>query len=401
MSCRVVYLLILPVIVLAFLASGCSTGASSRDEMLSRLMEDMDTGRSASSSAYSPVHERSVRKAYGSASDVKYRGSDNPDRPAMGLPSLDSVRKDYGSEISAGEPVEGENVATGHEPGKESKRRTAAFGLSGLTIQADSIVQVSVEEDTSLDGSYPVNEIGAIELGYIGPVILLNKSEAEAAAKIREVLVAREFRKASVSVKILRASYDKVQITGAVAAPGLIRIGAGDNISLNNALLRAGGLQASAKGAKIRIIRDGLLSAVGQELQGEEYSLVDADGKPSVPSVMLDNNDVARVFSSEVKASVMGGDKEVLVIGEVSRPGVYRFAGGEPCTIMHLIFKMGGLPPYANKKQITIKRVSDDGFEENIEVDAEKILKEGNPEDDVSLFNGDRVIIPARRLSLF
>ncbi len=394
MSSRSVFISVVFVSALTLLLSGCATGHDSREKILSRLLGDMDSD--ISRSTHTSRSDSYVNKRPPAGKRQGYRGSDSPDRPAAGLPSLDDVLGHDTASVDKGVASPDVNVKPGIRA--SSQMLTTA---SGLTIQPDSIVQVRVEEDASLNSSYPVNDIGAIDLGYIGPVILLNKSEVAAATKISEVLVAREFRKATVNVKILRASYDKVRISGAVGTPGLIRIGAGDSISLNNALLRAGGIQASAKGAKIRIIRDGLKSAVWHELPGKEYSLMDADGKPAVPDVMLDNNDVVRVFSSEVKAAIAGGDKEILVIGEVNKPGMYRFSSGEPCTIMHLVFKMGGLPPYANKKKIIIKRTGDDGFVEEIEVNAEDILKHGDPEADVQLENGDRVIVPARRISLF
>ena len=95
------------------------------------------------------------------------------------------------------------------------------------------------------------------------------------------------------------------------------------------------------------------------------------------------------------------GEKEVLALGEVKRKGIYRFSHAEPCTMMHLLFKMGGLPPYAKASAVRVIRVDADGFEQEFEVDAERILDEGNPADDFQLENGDRVIVPARRISLF
>jgi len=270
-----------------------------------------------------------------------------------------------------------------------------------LTIQPDCLLQVRVAEDSSLNGSYPVNKIGAIQLGYVGPVILYNKSETAAAAKIVEVLKAREFRNATVRVKILRASYDRVEVVGAVDRPGVIQIGAGDTISLNDALLRAGGLKASIRGAKVRIVRDGLLSAVAPALKGEEYSLVSEEGDPNVPRVLLKNNDVAFVYSIKAQARQEGGGKTILVLGEVKRKGLYHFNSTEPATIMHLIFKMGGLPQYANVKAIRIIRTSQDGFEEEIKINAKRILSTGDPTEDFQLENGDRVIVPGRPIGLF
>ena len=277
----------------------------------------------------------------------------------------------------------------------------AVVAEAALTIQPDCLVQVRVEEDSSLNGSYPVNKIGAIQLGYVGPVILYNKSEADAAAKIVEVLKTREFRNATVRVKILRASYDRVEVLGDVSRPGVIQIGAGDTVSLNDALIRAGGLQASVRGAKVRIVRDGLLTAVAPALKGEEYSLVSEDGEPNVPHVLLKNNDVAFVYSINAQARQEGGGKTILVLGEVNRKGLYHFNSSEPATLMHLIFKMGGLPQYANVKAIRVIRTSDDGYEEEIKVNAKSILATGDPDEDFQLENGDRVIVPEKGISLF
>lgn len=270
----------------------------------------------------------------------------------------------------------------------------------GLTIQPDCLVQIRIDEDPSLDGSYPVNDIGAVELGYIGPIILFNKTERESELKIGEVLRTRDFRKATVTVKIVRASYDKVQVAGAVNRAGLVRIGAGDTISLNDALLRAGGIKPSVRGAFVRIIRGGLTNAVSMALPGEEFSMVTPDDKPSVPDVALRNNDVAYVFSSSQReVPIEVSEKEIFIFGEMQ--GIQVFAGNEPCTIMHLMFKMGKLPPYANGKAIKIVRRQPDGSETEIEVNVEKLLKEGKPEDDVPLENRDRIIVPARRLQFF
>ncbi|MDI6775011.1 MAG: SLBB domain-containing protein [Verrucomicrobiota bacterium] len=272
---------------------------------------------------------------------------------------------------------------------------------SELTIQPDCVLQIGIAEDPALDGSYPVKETGAVELGYVGPIFLYNKTERAAEQKIRDVLESRAFRNATVSVKILRASYDKVQVSGAVNNPGPVRIGAGDAISLNDALLLAGGIRATARGAQVRIVKGGLTNAVAMDLEGEVLALATGEGRPSVPDVKLSNNDVAIVFSAQGKPIAAVGEKDIMVLGEVNRSGVYRFAGTEPCTMLHLILKMGGLPLYANKKAIRVLRLDQDGMEQEIKVDAEKILKEGRPEDDTPLENGDRVIVPARRISLF
>lgn len=296
-----------------------------------------------------------------------------PDRPVAGLPDIGGLKGEEGG------------LAGGTE----------------ITIQPDCVVQVTVVEDKSLDGNYPVNEIGAVDLGYVGPVILYNKTESGAEDKIRDVLKDRGFKSATVSVKIMRASYDKVLVVGAVNRAGQVKIGAGEAISLNDVLLRVGGLRTSVKGAMVRIVRSGLLTPFPTALEGEEYSLETEDGKPSIPDVRVRNNDVVNVFSGKAGAVEVGGEKEIIVLGEVGKPGLYRFAAGEACTMMHLAFKLGKLPMYANKKEIRIIRTREDGGKDEIVVDVEKIVTEGRAEDDVKLENGDRILVPARRLTIF
>jgi protein involved in polysaccharide export with SLBB domain len=274
-----------------------------------------------------------------------------------------------------------------------------------VTIQPDSVLQVAVLEDSGLDGSYHVNEISAIQLGYVGPVFLNEMTEEQAAIKIKEVLENRFFNRATVNVRILKASYDKVSLQGLVANSGIIKIGSGDRISLNDALLRVGNVTSAIKGTRIRIVRGGLVRAVSASEDGEIYSLLDEDGKPRVPDVHLWNNDVAYVYTGSSKKNgskaVREGPKNILVLGEVNRQGFYKFPGSASCTLMTLIFKMNGFPTYANTKKIRIIRRTSDGDEEEMIIDASRILDEGDPDEDIGLENGDRIIVPARKLSLF
>jgi protein involved in polysaccharide export with SLBB domain len=304
-----------------------------------------------------------------SAAGVKDAGPDAPESPVGGLPPLSAV-----------EPL---------------------ANSGALTIQKDSVVSVTVKEDGALNGSYPVNGVGAIGFGYIGPVILLNKTAREAQAKIKEVLESRSFKTATVSVEIQRASYDNILVTGSVVTPGLIQIGAGDSMSLNDALLRANGVSVPVASARIRVVRGGRLTAIAPALSGETYKLVSDTGEPSVPVVALRNNDVVYVSSEEAVAAKSENAVTVLVLGEVKRPGFYTFAGKEQATVMNLIFMMGGLPPYANDKAIRVIRKDREGRDAEFAVNARRVMADGDPELDVPLEKGDRIIVPARSFTLF
>ncbi len=166
-----------------------------------------------------------------------------------------------------------------------------------------------------------------------------------------------------------------------------------------------GNFTTSIKGARVRVVRGGLLRADSASVNGEIYELLDENDEPEIPDVSLWNNDVAYVYTSagtgDQPSVVEEGEKEILVLGEVNRQGIYRFNGASPCTMMHLIFKMGGFPTYADKENVKIIRPNSDGGEDEIIIDVSKILDEGDPNEDVRLENGDRVIIPERKLSWF
>lgn len=356
------FLLLFLIGVIAFCGSSCATKRNLAAEQYLAALEASDTVESA---------------------DNIPAGPDVPDVPMTGLPPAPSD----GATVGGSDP-DGENI----------------------TIQPDCLLMINVAEDPSLDGSYTVNNLGAVQLKYVGPVFLFNKTEREAARKIEEVLKTRNFSKATVKVRILRASYDKVKIVGSINKPGIIQIGAGDSISLNDLLLRAGGLNEPANKVKVSVVKDGLQSPLAYSLPGEDYYLVDDEGTPKVPSLRLRNNDLVRVIvGGRVKASDVDGvesettiaPKTILLLGEVRRKGFITFSPKENATMMNLIFKIGSLPPYAKDKAIRVIRKNDAGEDVEFVVNARQIMKDGNPEHDFPLQDGDRIIVPARRISLF
>ncbi|OVE74384.1 hypothetical protein BVX94_00520 [bacterium B17] len=336
------------------LISGCmfmQGCASSRSADIDRLIREMETEDILAWNTDSRT-----------ARTTPKRRLDSPDSADIGLPPLNIKR------TSPAEPI---------------IRNYSPEDLE-VTIQPGCLVRVGVKEDSELDGNYEVNDIGAISLGYIGPIILQNKNAMEAAKKITAILTRRDFRRATVAVKIVRPSYDRVYIGGGVNSPGEITIGSGDTITLNDALLRADGIVASVKGARVRIISGGLTNAMAYAAKGTLYSLVNKNGKAVVPHIVLKNNDVAVVLSTSSGAVTGGGEKEITVLGEVKKPGVFKFANGEPCTIMHLMFKVGEMPIFANRKEVKIFRKNSRGHEEEIVVNVEKIMDKGQVDEDVA-----------------
>lgn len=280
------------------------------------------------------------------------------------------------------------------------------------TIQPDSVLWVSVSEDPSLNGRYMVNDASAIDFGYVGLVFLTDMGVAQAEAELKRVLEGRYLKGATVSVKLAKASYDKVGVQGAAEMPGEIKIGPGATISLTEALRRAGGLRGNRENCRVKIVRGGLKTPFGPAAVGDVYSLVTQDGQLKVPDVYLRNDDLAYVFSPSTDApqgqaggaitgSTGAGGKRVILLGEVPRRGVVEFAENEPCTLMYLLFKVGGLPRFAKANKITVVRRNKDGSERKFQIDGDKLMNNGKPEDDLVLETGDRIVVPARKVSFF
>jgi protein involved in polysaccharide export with SLBB domain len=257
-----------------------------------------------------------------------------------------------------------------------------------------------VEEDPSLNGRYSVNSQACIDFSYIGLVFLQDMTTEQAEMTLKTVLEGRYLTRATVGVRIAKASYDIVGVRGFVESPGDIKVGPGTAISVNEALRRANGVRMGKDNLRIKIVRGGLTTPFGPAAEGEIYPLMGADGRLKVPELYLRNNDLAYVFAYESTAMGVGG-KRVLMLGEVPRRGVIDFAENEPCTLMYLLFKVGGLPRFAKATKIRIVRRDRLGRETTIVANGEALLKEGNPDDDVQLENGDRIIVPARKVSFF
>ncbi|MEI6787009.1 MAG: polysaccharide biosynthesis/export family protein [bacterium] len=278
------------------------------------------------------------------------------------------------------------------------------------TIQPDSVLWISVSEDPSLNGKYMVNDASAIDFGYVGLVFLPDMSIEQAEAEVKRVLEGRYLKNATVSVKLAKASYDRVGVQGSVEMPGDIKIGPGATISLSDALRRAGGIRGNRENCRVKIVRGGLKTPFGPAAEGEVSSLVTEDGQLKVPDVFLRNDDLIYLFTpaSDTAQGVPGnagsagaGGKRVVLLGEVPRRGVIEFAENEPCTLMYLLFKIGGLPRFAKADQITVVRRNKDGTEKSFLVDGDKLMNNGKPEDDIVLETGDRIVVPARKISFF
>ena len=79
--------------------------------------------------------------------------------------------------------------------------------------------------------------------------------------------------------------------------------------------------------------------------------------------------------------------KRYYVTGEVFKPGAYPLV--VPTTVFEALTLAGGFRDFANKKKITVVR-----GQERLRVNYNEIVKGKNPEQNVTLENGDHIIVP-------
>lgn len=149
---------------------------------------------------------------------------------------------------------------------------------------------------------------------------------------------------------------------------------------------------------------------VADELQFETQARVSQDGTISVPhlgSVQASGLSLEELrqelyvpynrdyyVDPHIDLSVLGySDRSVTVIGKVNRQGQIPFPSEEGLSLLEAIALAGGWSNdrLANKRNVTITRMEEDGSKSTIEVDARKIST-----DDFPLQEGDLINVPER-----
>lgn len=242
------------------------------------------------------------------------------------------------------------------------------------------VLDIRVLEDPSIDGLATVTDDGKLVLKLLGKVDVQGLTPAQVEAKLKSLLEANFFAKATISVQISSYGSSPISVLGAVQHPG--RIGATGNITLIQALTQAGGLTAGY-GRELYVLRTGNNGLTEQLAVDIDELLVRGNPDLNIP---LAPNDVINVL---VDTPIV-----VYIMGEVMKPGQVEFRRSQTPTLLQAIAGAGGPTDRASKTAI-VKRM-ENGKEVTIEVNYRKILQGGR--NNVILRDNDTVWI---RESLF
>ena len=261
---------------------------------------------------------------------------------------------------------------------------TISLIASDYNIGAGDRVEISVGGESDLSGEFEVSSEGTVIYPLLGAVALGGKTSAEVANLIRNGLGSTFLVNPQVTVYIRGYGSKRVAILGDVSAPGFYVLK--ERSSLLQMLSEAG--LALGNTAATIIITRGAEGGVGDEAEAVAPTIIQLSQLLNPwhegEAIVLRGGD--RVF-----VRGLGGEK-VIVSGKVKKPGSVPLMDG--MTIMEAIEKAGGLSEFGSLKGIKLVRDTPEGS--SVErVDLSGVLQ-GDKSNDVSLRNGDLLVVPRR-----
>ncbi|UCF67152.1 MAG: SLBB domain-containing protein [Acidobacteriota bacterium] len=144
---------------------------------------------------------------------------------------------------------------------------------------------------------------------------------------------------------------------------------------------------------KRRVTEDG---AITLPLLGQVYvgGLNEHEAEQAIAGLLRERN---LVRNPQVTVFVVEYvSRRVNVTGAVGKPGLYPLLG--PRTLLDMIGEAGGLDQRAGKRIIVMRAPHPGAEDERIEIDAERLLYEGDPLLNIELQPGDIVLVPHEQM---
>lgn len=284
------------------------------------------------------------------------------------------------------------------------------------TLGGGDRIRVNVFEVPEYSGEYQIPPGGAINLPLIGSVSLLGLTTEQAADEIAR-RYSRFLKRPLISVNLLSPRPINILVAGEVTRPGSYTLnlqgGAGNNPGVQYptvlaALTTAQGVTLAADVTQVQLRRrrgNSSEQVVNLNLQeliqtgriNQDITLRDGD-TIFVPTATTFNIAEARNLFSANFAANPNTARTIAIIGEVNRPGSYLVgAGGEGGglpTLMRALQLAGGITSQADVRNLTLRRPTRTGSEQQIDIDLWALLQSGDINQDVLVQDGDTILIP-------
>lgn len=251
----------------------------------------------------------------------------------------------------------------------------SSSSADSYVIGAGDLIEITVEQDSDLNGTRRVGPDGRISMPVLGSVELNGLTASEAEGRLQSLLE-KYMTRATVLVVVREFESQSASIFGEVRHPGKIPVTA--NMTILKAISSAGGLSES-HGSVIHILR---LADNGLSAQLEipiDDLLVRGDSDLNVP-----------VFPNDVINVPPDPEVSIYLLGEVMKPGVVQFKGSDNVTLLRALAAAGGLTDRANTRSIIIKRV-ENNQETPLAVHLGRILS--GEDEDIRLKDNDTIYV--------
>ena len=244
--------------------------------------------------------------------------------------------------------------------------------------------------EQDLSGVFQVDPTGSVQMKLVGSVQLKGLTATQSADKIAGMLKPY-IKDPKVTVSILSVPKAVVFFSGAVLRAGATAIN--DNTSLAE-LLTVVGFSDNADLSKVRIIhRNELGARSSTNLNFIRWLKPDPGQEPdeAMNPVLTDKDFVF------VPLKTLPGLGNVIVEGDVLKPGVMPLRLGVPTTLREVISMSGGVSPTADRRQVSVRRL---GMEREFIVDYDK-LEAGDPVNNITVAPDDIVYIQKLAIDKF
>ena len=251
----------------------------------------------------------------------------------------------------------------------------SSSSADSYVIGAGDLIEITVEQDSDLNGTRRVGPDGRISMPVLGSVELNGLTASEAEGHLQSLLE-KYMTRATVLVVVREFESQSASIFGEVRHPGKIPVTS--NMTILKAISSAGGLSES-HGSVIHILR---LADNGLSAQLEipiDDLLVRGDSDLNVP-----------VFPNDVINVPPDPEVSIYLLGEVMKPGVVQFKGSDNVTLLRALAAAGGLTDRANTRSIIIKRV-ENNQETPLAVHLGRILS--GEDEDIRLKDNDTIYV--------
>ena len=254
--------------------------------------------------------------------------------------------------------------------------------LPAQKIGANDLIAISVYDAPEFTRTLRVGADGDIRLPMLKQLVRAEgllpaqlETAVAAALQAEQILV-----DPYVTVSVVEYDSRPISVAGAVKSP--ITFQAMGNVTLLEAITRAGGLAPDA-GGEILVT----------------HTQPGPDGAPLSLTRRIPVKALIDAADPEVNLALQGGEQirvpevgKVFVVGNVHKPGAFPLQDNDETTVLKALALSEGLTPYAQKTAYIVRRDDRTGHKNEIPIELAKIMKRESP--DVTLLANDILYIP-------